>query len=802
MIDRSDIVLAARRLWRAPAYALAVVVLLGLALAIAGGVSAVVFGLLYKPLPFAQADRLVSLSVAPRGEDIGLSVPILDGLSSPGSALGAAAGYVLERKQREDGSGRPVGSLEVARVQPGLLPLLGVEPALGRLIGPGDTQAPQADVAVLSWDLWQSAFGGTDEALDRQLWLDGAVYRIIGVLPRGFGFPARSTQAWLPLVFAQSERGRLEAGSFWGLRAIARLAPGHDADAARDEARVRVGAQLTALSARSVVDTGDVRVTPLRERWIGELRAPLRLLALAAGALLMLTAFNLCNLAVARALGHRRERAVREALGATDGRKARAAWIECGLLAMTGAALALILMPGVFGALRHFELLPTDTPQSIGLDAATLAWTVLLGCAIGVMLSLAMTRLRAGSIHGALAGGARQTTGRDAQRVRRVLIVGQIAVALALLVAIALLVRSAQRLSSEDIGFDRRHLVLAPAGVPARADEEDTRRARTVELLARARALSGVREVGLGSMPPFGALRRATDFIAPGDDAAASRTMMYESHVDTGYFAAIGAPLLEGRGFTAEEARNRAPVAIVDSAFVARHLGGQSAIGQRLQQRADGAGWRTLTIVGVVPEVKLRRLDEVPEYATVHLPDDAPQNAVLVLRTVASPRTLAGPLGTMLVDFGIQNGAHVVVMDEAIALTMADRTRLNRLLQMLGVFATVLAALGLHAVLTYLIDQRRGEYGIRKALGATPARIGRSVLAEGFALVGGGFLVGLPLAWTTARMLEDRLYGTGWFDPVAWTAATLWLLGLGLIACAWPARRAAGVEAGETLRHD
>lgn len=804
-MSHADFRAALRRLARSRGYAAAVIVLLGLAFGANAGVFSVIYGLLYKPLPFAQSERLVTLETHVMGlpQNTGLSAAYLKQIADHSVTLEGATGYRIDNVGVRDDDRRKIGSLRVSRMQPGGFTVLGTTPALGRLLVAEDAEAGAARSLVLSWDEWQQRYAGATGVLGRLLKLDDGDYRIVGVAARGFHFPWRDIQAFLPLGFTEAERSAHFAGNFDGLFGFARLRGDATSRAAAAElgelARTTPG--LGSVFAVSQPSRADVR--SLRMLWLGERQGALELMLLAVAMVLLVTIANVCNLAIARQLGRRHETAVSAALGAGAWQRLRQTLAEALLLCGAGALLGLALFPAMLALLRHFELMPTQAPQAIGMDAITFVLIAALALLVSAILTASATWLQRGNLHALIRqGSSRQTASRAAQRLRNGLIVTQIAMTAALLVGIGLLLRSSQELLAEDVGFTRDHLVIAVFGESTPADTTDpVRKTRLRSVIEQAKALPGVVAVGVGNDVPFGGGGTFNDFTPPGRDDGVKEPAN-SVFVDENYFSTLGARIVRGRGFTADEARTRAMVAIVDASFAQRYLGDADPIGQRI--RKDEAGQvQELTIVGVVAAIKRQSLDEQAERVTLYQPNQYPQFPALLLRTNTAPEALLPPLRALFPSTDTPaSTARIFVMDERIAESLKDRNRVNRLLQLLGVIALGLAAVGLYAVLAYAVNQRNAEFGIRMALGANAARVHRSVLGQGLRLVAGGLLLAMPLAWMTSNALSSRLYQVGAFDPPTLAAVAALFGAIGLATCWWPARRAAGTDPAVALRNE
>lgn len=797
---------ALRRLLRAPGFSIVSTLLLGLAFGALACIASVVYGLLLKPLPFPQSERLVTVQSRILGIpfDVGLSTPLREEIARHARGVESIAAYRSEQRVMRDEAGRRSGSLRAVLVEPGVFGLLGAQPAVGRLFAAEDIADGAARSVVLSWEEWQERYAGAQDAIGRALRLGNEDYRIVGVLPKGFAFPSGNTRVWLPLAFDAQQRARSRAGNFDGTLAIARLKTDGTIAAASDEMDgiARSMPELDGAFGGSF----KLHVQPLRSLWVGERRDALLLMLLAVSMVWLVTAANVANLFLARGLERRQESALAAALGATPWQRARSAIAEAAALCVAGLALGCALLPAGLALLRHFDLLPTGTPQAIGIDAPTLALLAGLSALLCAALALVGLSVQHGNLNDMIRrGGSRQTAGSAAQAARKSLVVTQVALTVALLFGIGVLLRSSQNLLAEDVGFRRDHLLYASLDdlVPPDATPQ-LRAARLAELAERVRALPGVMAAGLGSMIPFGTSIATTNYVAPGQDDAKDKPIGFDQKVDGGYFAALGIRILRGREFDADEVRSKAPVAIVDEMFVKRHFGDADPIGQRFKVgvSADEPD-REITIVGVVPTLKQRALDEVADRPAIYQPTPAPPYAALAVRTSIDPSALIAPLKALGEEIAPKDAlGPIVTLDDRIADTLQDRTRLTSLLGLLGLTALLLAAVGLYAVLAYAVRQRVPEFGVRMALGARASTVLRQVLAQGLALIGAGLALGLPLAWVFARLLSARLYGVGTFDPATLAAVALTLAAIGLAACLWPAHRAAATDPAVALRNE
>ena len=810
-----DLRFSMRRLIRTPGFSLTVILLFGLTLGANASMFSVLYGLLYKPLPFPDSARVVTVSalLSNRGINVGLPVPFFEQALASTKTLEAVAGF-RERPLRSDEDQAQATTYQGALVQPGVFTLLGAQPALGRLIADEDTHTGAARSAVISWTFWQERFGGAGDAIGKNLKLADGEYRIVGVLPRAFGFPRRTTQVWLPLGFSDAERGSDQAGTFTDLNAIARLRPqAQIADAGNELAAIAHSVD----GLKDIIDLVGLRVEvkPLRNLWLGDRRGALELMLLAVALVLLVATANVCNLYIARLLARRQELAVQDALGAGPWRRLRETIAESLVLCACSAIVGLCMVAPAIELLRRFDLVPGDAPQAIGVDAASIAFIVALSLLVAAAMSASALWLQQRNLALAIrAGGARQTFGRGTQRARQALIVAQIALTAALLVSIGLLLRSSQRLLAEPVGFDREHLALSgiadlPRSQPGSMPDKATQQAATSAMrvfVERARALPGVTSVGLGTLAPFGWSMSVSNFALPGeenDDAKAKATAS-RAYVNADYFTALGTALLRGRAFTPAETQSHAAVAIVDALFARQVFPDRDALGQKFMMSVESsAPMQELTIVGIAPTMKMQALDEQAARPSVYQPDEYPLNGMVLLRTHSDPALLAAPVKDIF--RGVAPRARlrdVVPMSARIADTLLDRQRLNSLLELLGLMALMLAAVGLYAVLAYTVRMRTAEFGVRMALGASHASVLANVLRQGARLIVLGLLLALPLAYLLARVLSTRLYQVGAFDPVTLVGVGV-LLGFVTLLASWlPARRAARVSPTEALRYE
>lgn len=793
-----------RGVLRRPGASAATIITLALACAANAAVGSVLYGLLFAPLPFADADRLVTIDAEIGGEEGKLSAREVRALQQDAQIFsGLAAFYPSQYNMTGDGLPESVVTMIGTST---LFQVLGVAPVAGHIWAPSLDWTTQATV-LLTHGLWQRRFGGDPSILGRSIQLDNGPYTVVGVLPPGFDYPAGVQLYRAVSGFTAPDVRRFTV--------VARLRPEVTMAAAAAELG-RFAALFAAESPETNRQTRFV-VRPLRESFVGRARPYLWMLAGAVAVALLLAVANVTNLRLARAIGMRSELAVRAALGASRPRLVIAAAADALVLVGLGGAV------GVWGGsvmLRLVSLAPLGLPDWLG---ARLAWPVVLslfglvaGVAIvaGVLPAFFLVR---NNTHAALGEASRRSTGhRTAGRWQQALVVVQVAVAVVLVAGAGLMARSLAALDAVDPGF-------RPGGLLTFRVDPPSRPYNTVEPMAlfyrRAtealRALPGVTAVGHNDTLPFGGRPDTTRTMsvegrgaAPGD---ADQTFVTTQIVSPGYFAAMGIPLVRGRAFGADDRPGTVPVAIVSERAARRFFGDDDPIGQRVRttQRLSGSGVAAdaavvYQVVGVVADVRTRALDAP---AAFDLYVSAEQvfsgDAFFVVRAAGDPRALADAVGAAVrsVDPN-QSLFDVRSMDERVrAASWQARTSVI-VLAALALVGLVIAAVGTYGVLAYAVALREREFGVRAALGADAAGLRRFVLREGLRPVALGLAAGLLVTMGVGRALRVVLFEVAPADPAVLGTAALSLGVAALLACLAPAWRASRVDPAVTLRGD
>jgi predicted permease len=685
---------------------------------------------------------------------------------------------------------------------------LGVAAARGRTFQPGEDEPGRERVVVISHRLWQRRFGGDPRALGATLRLDGAPYEVVGILPAGFewsrAFGAeRSRDLWAPLPLTREETDESARGNE-NLDVYARLRPGASLDQAQADLDAVVAALRLQHPRRYTTASGfRVRPVPVQEERVGALRPGLLLVFLAVVALLLTAAANVAGLLLARSVSRRTEMAVRAALGASPARLARQALAEVALLAGIAGVLGIGLASGLCVVLDSIDTAVLPRSRSIALSPLTTAFaalaTLVIAAASGLLPAWHAWR-------GDLAGRERRTLGgRDAARARRALIVGQTALAAALLTGAGLLVRSLAELQRVAPGYRTDDVLASRVRLPQASYADAPRRvAFADDVLARVAEGPGVRAAAVMSEAPLSGSRNSGTFAIDGVATAPGQNPPHAElwSASAGYFATMGIPLRRGRLFDGRDASGATPVVIVSEALARRYFADADPIGRRIdfQGGASTRAWRE--IVGVVADVHDRRLDREPG-PQLYVPfAQRPTYAFSILvRTAGDPQSAAPSvrLAVRSADAALPL-YEVAPLSRLVEDTTRERRAIRGVLVGFGAAALLLSALGLYGLLAQSVRERVPEIGLRMAIGADRGNVLRMILASGGRLLVSGLGLGLVLGLATGRLLQGHLFGITPEDPLTYAVVGLVLLAAGLGASFVPAWRASRVDPLTALR--
>jgi predicted permease len=801
-IATQDVRYTARTLVRAPGFALTAIVVTALGVGVNTAAFSVADFVLLRPLPFADADRLVRLCEGPlKGGGWGCNNQLspanyrdFKATSASFEAFGAFAADSLNLV----GAGEP-RRLEVTPVTPEVLPLLGVPPGLGRVFTKSDDDRTSV---VLSYGLWQSQFGGDPAVLGRAVTLNGAPYTVIGVMPPAFYFPHRDIQIWTLLTFSAQDLENRDASYIEG---VGRLRPGIGFEQARTELEA-IAARLSRDYPDSNAETG-ISFYRMRDAMSPRFRLMLLALGGATLCLLLLTCANLANLLLARASARERELAVRLALGAGNDRLRRQLITEGVILAMLGGAAGLAVAAACVPLLASLvpSTLPVATQPSLDLRVLTLAllFTTLAGLGFGMLPALRAGR---SARFAALRDGVRGGGGRT-QRVRAVLVTVEVAMSVILLITAGLLIRAMWSVQAVNPGFQPQGVLTLRTALARPKYDSPLRRADFYQqVLARVRALPGVQSAGFTSGLPMVVTGLITGVELPGQDARTARNST-ASHrwVTADYFRTMGIPLLRGRDIEDGDTAERVWVAVVSQSFAERYWPGQDPIGKTFGHRG-----RERTVVGVVGDIRVRGLERTSEPQMYVPAPQAPEGFAatfdpkdLVIRHTGSTAAMVAAVREVVrVVDPEQPVSNVRTMDDVLAGETASRRSQLTVLGMLAVLAVLLAGVGIYGLLAYNLSQRAGEIGVRLALGAEPAQVGRMTFADGMRLAIIGLVPGIAGGYAAAQAMRALLFGIAPSDPATFAAAVGVVV---LMTCAgslFPALRAANVAPIAILRAD
>ena len=811
-----DLRFGARMLGKRPGFTAVAVVTLALGIGANTAIFSVVNGLLLRPLPFADSERLAIVWTHSPGANVAQDWP------SPGQfaavkaqaaafealALAQGTSYNLATESGAERIGAVLATSE-------MFPLLGVRPLLGRVFLPEEDAPGRPPTVVLSHGLWQRRFGSDPGVVGRAITLNGQSHEVVGVMPADFslGYEVMPTvgsvqqpDVLLPLPLDAERRERQGDENF---NVLGRLRPGATLEQARtelDQAARNLAQRFPEQYPPSRAFSFSAR--PLLEQVVGDVRPALLVLLGAVGFVLLIACANVANLLLARAAVREKEMAVRTAIGAGRGRIVRQLLTESLVLSFAGGALGLVIAFWGLDALR--ALAPGNIPRlsNVALDGRVLlftsAVTMLTGVLFGLAPALRGSRVNLGET---LKEGGRGMAGGQGQRLRDALVVVEIALPLVLLAGAGLLVRSFVRVQQVEPGFDPRGVVsmrLSVTGTPYQGERSTEFYRQTLE---RVRALPGVESAGAASIIPLsGSIGWGSVTIEGYVPTTGQESIQADYRIaGTGYFETMRVPLLSGRHFDERDAAKDAPKAVVIDEKMARtYWPGQEAVGKRLKPGGAGSDSPWRTVVGVVGSVKQYALD-TDSRVTVYMPHgQSPSGTMYVVaRTSGDP----GALAQAMTREARAVEPNVPVYDvKTMGARLSDSLARRRFaMTALGLFALVallLAAVGIYGVMSYSVAQRTREIGVRVALGASRRDVLGLVLRRGLLLAGLGIGAGLVGAVPLARVMSSLLYGVSASDPLTYAAISLLLALAALLACYVPARRATKVDPMVALRYE
>ncbi len=824
-----DLKIAIRHLSKSPGFSLTAVLTLALGIGATTAIFSIVEGVLLRPLPFPHPEQLVVLSDTLQGVEVngiteaGVTGPDVVNYTRDTHSFSALGGYTQPAYELS-GIGDPA-QVNAARMTPGVFSALEVEPLLGRVFTQQEDDQKQ-QVAVLSYATWQSRFHGDAGILGQKILLDRKPYVVVGVMPRNFEFPLvpghlNRSELWIPLSLRPEElAGGAQAS--WNYAMVGRLKPGVTAAQAREDAD-RVAKETMRNYPAFMASLHISPIVPgLHEDTIAQARPLVRTLFLAVAVVLLIACANLAGLLLVRAIRRRREIAVRLALGSSAATLLRQALLESLVLSVSGGVIGLI---AAAVALRvGTNLLPETLPLigNIGLDwvvaAFALALAIVTGAVSGVAPAFAAIRT---SVNETLKEGGRTgTSGAGHARLRSGLVIAEIAVALVLLAASGLLLRSFEKMREADLGYRPDHTVVANYNLPRK--QYSTQPAVdqfNQELLRRLAVLPGASSVGLTSFLPASGTQGNSAITGEGYVPAKPGTLDLATPIliEGDYFPAMGTPLLRGRFLTpADNAKGAQLLVLVNHAFAGHFWPGQNPIGKRMRIGTSEMVTPWAVVVGEVADVKEGSPDASPRmqyYGAVEQAENFfgslgnpatdlnGNGGYIVLRTSLPPELMENQIRATVRSLDPQLPlTQLQTMEHAISDSEAPRRFNTVLISSFAAAALLLAILGIYSVIAFTVAMRVHEMAIRMALGSQRSSIVGLVLISGLKLAAAGSIIGLAGAVAASRLLKSFVFGVSTLDPLVLVLAAILVLMLAMAASLLPARRAASIDPIKALR--
>ncbi len=807
-----------RVLRKAPGFTLVAVLTLALGVGASTAVFSVVNAILLKPLPYPNADRImIPWLVAPKGVNLGsdyfpwgeIQFRFLTRAVHPFQDVAAFRNDSFNLT----GSGEPA-LLDGFRTSSAFFSVVGVAPTLGRTYTPEEDTPGHEQVVILSHRLWLERFGGDRKILGRTIELNGLPHSVIGIMPAGFDFPRaeqmpasfnfpREPQLWVPL--AVPEQGRLGPSE---LAVIGRLK--HGLTLAQAQAQMNVITRQAEAADARWKGWFNTRVTPLEKQVVGDTQRPLLLILGSVGIVMLIACSNVANLLLARSLGRKKEFTLRAALGAGRSRLMRQLLTESLLLALAAGALGVVFAEAGIYFVKTFG--PVDTPRlhEVSLDISVLLFAIGVSLLTGTLFGLvpAIDASREDVAETLKEGGQRAGARPDHARVRNALLVSEVALALVLVISAGLLVRTFYRLLSVDPGFRPAQVTTFELSLPSLKypDREHIVNFYT-KALATLQSVPGVESVGIAESLPMGGEGESTVIKIVDHPVTKDKELPFANYtiISPGYFPAIGASLLRGRGISEADTADSMPVTVINSALAKRYWPGEDALGRRIA--LGSPRYPVSTVVGIVADIKHFSMNEdtAPEMYVPYTQKPWPSMLTMqvALRAKADPTSMTPSVRDAIHSVDPDLPVAKIALLETLESNSRNKPRFTMLLlACFGGLALVLATVGMYGVISYAVAQRTREIGIRMALGAGRRDVFGMILAQGARFAAIGVAIGLVVALGVTRLMASYLYGIQPTDPLTFASVSLLLVGIALLSCYVPARRAMRVDSNVALRHE
>ena len=800
-----DLRYGGRMLVRNPGFTLVAVFAIALGIGANTAIFSVVNAVLLRPLPYVEPDRLLSLALYnPQNDEArsGYGDADFHALNRDNQSFDHVAAFSTPRNGFNLTGGDVPEQVAGSFVTADFFEVLRVRPFLGRTFMPHEETPGSTRVAVVSYGFWQRRLSGDVNALNQPLTLNGDSYYVIGVLPSDFRFsPAANAD-----LYAVMQTAPAQNRPPYYLRVIGRLKEG----VSEEQARADVSAIASSVQQLySGTPYTSVVTELLKKSIVRDSSLALYVLLGAVFFVLLIASVNVANLLLARATGREKEMAVRAALGASGWRLARQTLTESALLATLGGTLGLIL--AIWGVDLILAFKPEDLPrlEEINLDGRVLAFTVLISLISGLVFGIApaIQSARANLNTALKEGGRGDSEGFGRKRLRSLLVVAEVALALMLLVGAGLMIRSFLELQKVDPGFAARNVLTMQINLPRQYRDAARHAGFQQQLLEKVKSLPGVETASLSMALPPNLLVMRNPFTVEGQLPAAGDSQPVADHVlvSPDYFKTFGVRLVEGRDFTEADNRDATPAIIINEEMARRHFPGQSPIGQKIQTGDYSPRFPFSTVVGVVADVKYTGLNGEPRVTlyTPYLQNLWWRTPYLSARTSVAPSSLTAAIRDVVWELDRDLPvSSVKTVDELLADSVAEPRAYTVLLGLFGAVALLLATVGIYGVMAYVVNQRRREIGIRMAMGAQRGDVLKLVVGQGMRLAITGVGFGLAAAYGLTRLMESLLYGISATDVATFLFVAALLTGVALLACYLPARRAARVDPMVALRSE
>jgi len=809
-----DLRFGLRMLRKSPGFTAVAVITLALGIGANTAIFSVVKAVLLRPLPYEDPARLVRVN---ESVDKGRRAPV----AYPNYLDWRARSTVFEGMAAFGDCEVIIGGKDKAerafceQATDTYFPLLGVSAAIGRTFAPEENSMPMKHaVALIGYGLWQRRYASDPEVLGKTIELNNFDFTIIGVLPKGFLGYSDSAEVWVPMVMRDALWPQTAKYDFLHNRDIhyhkvlARLKPNILLASAQAEMET-IAAQLAKAYPKEDRERG-VLVTPAEEDYVRSFRTPLLTLFAAVAFVLFIACANVANLLLTRGAARDRELAIRLALGAGRGRLVRQFLAESFLLTMAGAGTGLAL--SFWGLDLLVSVLPLSFPSfaRAHLDGGVLAFAFVLASGTAMLLAAFPAASSAHrNVHESLKETAKSSAGLRGRRMGRVLIAGEVALALVLMIGAGLLLKSLSHLLTDNPGFRPDHLVTLRFYVPDRKNEADERNRFGPELAERIAQFPGVESAAATFIDPFlwGGLQRGFTVEGHAPISNAESDTVYYQEIGPNYFQTMGIPVLRGRDFSTRDSLKSPVVILVSESFARRYWPGQDAVGKRLKYGPEDSPYPWAEVIGVAGNVKYislrQNLESEPVIYGALLQSEVIINMSLIVRTRTAPEVMLGPLREEMqrIDPAIPV-YNVATFNERMHEDSAETRSYGLLLGLFAALALLLSAVGIYGVMSYWVTQRTREMGIRLTFGASRHDVLQLVIGEGVWVAGIGVVAGALGAFAVTRAMASLLFEVKPFEPVLFALLAMALTSVVLLACYLPARRAARVDPIIALRYE